>query len=424
MKDSGIEWIGEIPVDWECSRISSLYSEQNTKVSDKDYVPLSVTKQGIVLQLDSAAKTDDGDNRKLVCKGDFVINSRSDRRGSCGISDYDGSVSLINTVIHPNRNVCNDYFQFAFKTERFADEYFRWGNGIVDDLWSTKWSAFKRIGICCPRLDVQLKIADFLHIKCARIDSTIQKQKSVIEKLKQYKQAIITEAVTKGLDPTVKMKPSGVEWIGEIPAPWIVGKLKHFATLRSGLTLGKKYPRNAPLVEYPYLRVANVQIDFVDLTNVATIYVTPEEAENYSLRIGEVLMTEGGDRDKLGRGCIWNGEIEGCLHQNHVFAVRVDLNRLSTRFFNYLTTSDVGRQYFDYTAKKTTNLASTNSTTILNFLIPIPSIGEQNEIVEYLDNKCCKVDDYSSGKQKIIDKLIEYKKSLIYECVTGKREVG
>lgn len=220
MKDSGIEWIGEIPIDWECTRISSLYSERNTKVSDKDYVPLSVTKQGIVLQLDSAAKTNDGDNRKLVCKGDFVINSRSDRRGSCGISDYDGSVSLINTVIHPKRNVCNDYFQFAFKTERFADEYFRWGNGIVDDLWSTKWSAFKRIGICCPRLDVRIQIANYLHINCARIDFTIEKQKTIIEKLKQYKQAIITEAVTKGLDPTVKMKPSGVEWIGEIPADW------------------------------------------------------------------------------------------------------------------------------------------------------------------------------------------------------------
>ena len=139
MKDSGIKWIGRIPKDWDISKIGTIYEERNIKVSDKDYSPLSVTKYGIVPQLKTAAKTDNGDNRKLIKKNDFVINSRSDRRGSCGISDYDGSCSLINTVLKPRHNMNNKYYNFVFRTELFADEFYRWGNGIVDDLWSTKW---------------------------------------------------------------------------------------------------------------------------------------------------------------------------------------------------------------------------------------------------------------------------------------------
>ena len=201
MKDSGIEWIGEIPVDWELSKIGAVYEERNEKVSDVDFPPLSVTKQGVVPQLETAAKTNDGENRKLIRKNDFVINSRSDRRGSCGISEYDGSCSLINTVLKPRRNMCNAYYSFVFRSERFADEFYRWGNGIVDDLWSTKWSNMKRIYIPAPSLQEQHRIADYLYRKCSQIDAIIARQQEVIEKLKAYKLSVITEAVTKGLNP-------------------------------------------------------------------------------------------------------------------------------------------------------------------------------------------------------------------------------
>ncbi|MDU6794175.1 MAG: restriction endonuclease subunit S, partial [Staphylococcus sp.] len=137
MKASGVQWLGMIPKSWDLDKIASLYSERTTKVSDKEYPALSVTKQGIVPQLESAAKTDNGDNRKLIKKNDFIINSRSDRRGSCGISEYEGSCSLINTVLAPKNNMVNRYYNYLFKTELFADEFYKWGNGIVDDLWST-----------------------------------------------------------------------------------------------------------------------------------------------------------------------------------------------------------------------------------------------------------------------------------------------
>ena len=134
MKDSGIEWIGEVPEGWNLSKISNLYNQRIEKVSDKDFQPLSVTMKGIVPQLDTAAKTNDGDNRKLVLNGDFAINSRSDRRGSCGISYLDGSVSLINIVLSPRNKMNSKYYNWLFHTSVFADEFYGWGHGIVVDL--------------------------------------------------------------------------------------------------------------------------------------------------------------------------------------------------------------------------------------------------------------------------------------------------
>jgi len=195
-KDSGIEWIGEIPEEWTLTKIGQIYNERNEKVSDKDFPPLSVTKNGIVPQLENAAKTDNGDNRKLVKVNDFAINSRSDRRGSCGISEYNGSVSLINTVLTPMCNMSNKFYNLTFKTECFADEFYRWGNGIVDDLWSTKWSAMKNIYIPFPKLQEQQAIADYLDNKCADIEKVIADKEAVIEKLTEYKKSLIYECVT------------------------------------------------------------------------------------------------------------------------------------------------------------------------------------------------------------------------------------
>ena len=126
MKDSGIEWIGDIPADWNIVRIGTQYTERKTKVSDTEYPPLSVTKKGILPQLETAAKTDAHDDRKLVCKGDFAINSRSDRRGSCGISAYDGSVSLINTILCPRDEMNPEYYDWLFHSTMFSDEFYKW----------------------------------------------------------------------------------------------------------------------------------------------------------------------------------------------------------------------------------------------------------------------------------------------------------
>ena len=226
MKDSGIEWIGEIPETWGKVKFNAIYSNRNTKVSDREYAPLSVTKKGIIPQLATAAKTNDNDNRKLVKSGDFVINSRSDRRGSCGISSLDGSVSLINTVLEPKNSQMEPlYFDFLFHTIQFADEFYKWGHGIVDDLWTTNWNDMKNITLILPTRSEQQLIANYLDNKTTEIDGLIDKINAEIDLLERYKHAVISNAVTIGIDSNSKLKTSNVDYIPILNSNWRITKL-------------------------------------------------------------------------------------------------------------------------------------------------------------------------------------------------------
>lgn len=229
MKDSGIEWIGLLPASWRLNRMGSMFYERSEKVSDIDFPPLSVTMKGVVPQLEHVAKSDDHSNRKLVRSGDFAINSRSDRRNSCGFSFTDGSVSLINTVLVPLVSMNSRYYEYLFKTTQFADEYYRLGHGIVDDLWTTKWIDTKRIELPLPSSEEQQIIADYLDKKCAEIDKSIEAAEASIEEYKLYKKSVIFQAVTKGLDHNVPMKDSGVDHFNVIPAHWTTVPLKRVA---------------------------------------------------------------------------------------------------------------------------------------------------------------------------------------------------
>lgn len=196
MKETDMGWIKQVPAKWNISRIASVYELRNEKVSDKDYQPLSVTMKGVLPQLDTVAKSDAHDDRKLVRKGDFAINSRSDRRGSCGIAPCDGSISLINTVLCPLTNMNPIYYNWLFHTTEFADEFYKWGHGIVDDLWTTGWQEMKNILIPVPPVQEQEKIAKYLNKKCADIDSIIEDKKAQFETIENYKKSLIYEYVT------------------------------------------------------------------------------------------------------------------------------------------------------------------------------------------------------------------------------------
>ena len=196
MKDSDVEWLGEVPAEWGFDRLGGFFSLRSEKVSDEDYTPLSVTKGGVVPQLSHVAKSDDHANRKLVCKGDFAINSRSDRRNSCGFASQDGSVSLINTICVPRGEIESRYFGYLFDSSQWSDEFYSWGHGIVADLWTTGWNDMKKILLSVPPLDEQRRIADFLDEKCAEIDRAVSAKQAIIADLKAYKQSLIYEAVT------------------------------------------------------------------------------------------------------------------------------------------------------------------------------------------------------------------------------------
>ena len=417
MKDSGIEWIGEIPADWELSKIGAVYEERNEKVSDVDFQPLSVTKQGVVPQLETAAKTNDGENRKLIRKNDFVINSRSDRRGSCGISEYDGSCSLINTVLKPRRNMCNAYYSFVFRSERFADEFYRWGNGIVDDLWSTKWSNMKRIYIPAPSLQEQHRIADYLDRKCSQIDAIIAQQQEVIEKLKAYKLSVITEVVTKGLNPDVPMKDSGIEWIGEIPEHWKIGKLCFF-TVRIGDGLHGT-PEFDDKGEYYFINGNNLGATYITIKeNTKTVGLS--EYNKYFIALDEntLLISLNGT---IGSVSQYHGEqiILGKSAGYIILDSRRDLTLDYLRF--YLQSKSV-KTLFELSFAGTT-INNLSLETLRNLPVCIMTSEEQLQISKILDKKCLEIESTIQKKQMLIECLAAYKKSLIYEVVTGKKEV-
>ena len=400
MKDSGIPWIGEIPEHWETDFIGSLYSLRAEKVSDKDYPPLSVTKNGIVPQLETAAKTDDGDNRKLVRKGDFAINSRSDRRGSCGISAYDGSVSLINTIMTPRATMNPVYYNWLFHTELFADEFYKWGHGIVDDLWTTRWQEMKRISIIIPPLEEQQRIADFLDQKCGEVDEMVSLQEKIIEELKAYKQAIITEAVCKGLNPDVEMKDSGVEWIGKIPEGWKMQRLKYLCKIETG----KQDTQDA--VADGEVRLIEMEWNTIlDLFNIKATFE------------GEGILMAG---DGAGAGRVFH-------HVFGKYAVHQRVYRLSNikgihSDYLFMYISNLFCKIMDMGSAQST-VPSVRLPMLNNFVVCIPSPTEQQEIAKYLDQKCAEIDSLIALKQQKIEELKDYKKSIIYEYITGKKEV-
>lgn len=199
MKDSGIVWIGQIPEHWEVNKIRSHFKERRTKVSDKDYPALSVAREGIVPQLDTAVKTDNGDNRKLVLKNDFVVNSRSDRKGSCGVSDYDGSVSLISIVSEPH-DINPQYVHYLFRSNNYVEEFYRNGRGIVADLWTTRYSEMRNIFIPIPPVSEQKDIVSAINSLNNKIDTLVSELTTQINHLKELKQRVISDAVTGKID--------------------------------------------------------------------------------------------------------------------------------------------------------------------------------------------------------------------------------
>lgn len=196
MKDSGVEWIGDVPEHWFIERIGTAFEERREKVNDTDYSPLSVTMKGIVPQLDTAAKTDHNDNRKRVAINDYVINSRSDRRGSSGVSELNGSVSVINIVLAPRKKFFGKYLHHLFRSYRFIEEFYRVGRGIVDDLWTTKYSVMKAIDFSFPDFEEQKTISDYIDTKTAHIDRIVETINTQINKLKELRKTLINDAVT------------------------------------------------------------------------------------------------------------------------------------------------------------------------------------------------------------------------------------
>ena len=396
-KRKGIEWIGEIPEDWKISQIGQMYVERREKVSDKDFIPLSVTMNGILLQLSSAAKTEAHDDRKLVKQGDFVINSRSDRRGSCGISKYNGSVSLINIVLRPNENIESSYYDWLFHSTVFSNEFYKWGHGIVDDLWTTKWQDMKKISVPVPTMSEQKKIADYLCMKCEMIENVLKKTKATVEKYRNLKQSIITEVVTKGLKNNRLMKESELGWTQIIPNDWNIVKIKHIGKTSSGTT-----PMRSKDIDY--FKEATIRwvrtLDLNDwLVNDSSEKITERALENSSCSImpkNTVCVAMYGGSGTIGKCGILTKE---SATNQAICSIVCNEEKIVPMYLLFQLLAL--KKYWMYYAVGTRKDPNISQDIVGKMKVLLPSLDEQNEIVNYLAKKCAE-----------IDKVIEKKSSL------------
>ncbi|SEL28862.1 type I restriction enzyme, S subunit [Atopomonas hussainii] len=416
-KDSGVQWLGEVPEHWALKRLGHFFDERRERASDTEFEPLSVTKHGIVPRLESAAKTQDGDNRKKVLAGDFVINSRSDRKGSSGLSPLDGSVSLICTVLIPT-GLHGPYIHHLFRSELFQEEYYRWGKGIVADLWSTNFSDMKNIVLGVPSEAEQTQIARFLDHETARIDALIEEQQRLIELLKEKRQAVISHAVTKGLDPTVSMKDSGVEWLGEVPAHWVVSKLK-FMTDRV-VDCPHETPNYDPDGNYLVIRTADIDQG------------TLKPEQMYRLDRNEYVHRTR--RASLEKSDIVYGR-EGERWGHAALIPESDLYALGQRMMQFRVSAHVCPEYFMfqlnsiavYRQGEVDTVGATsphvNISTIINYQMMIPPKEEQTRISNYLNKTLRDLDSLINESTDAMGLLQERRSALISAAVTGKIDV-
>jgi len=420
-KDSGVEWLGDIPTHWDAKRLGQFFEERREKVSDTDYPALSVTMQGIVPQLETAAKTDAGDNRKLVIKNDFVINSRSDRKGSSGVSPFDGSVSLISIVMEPRR-IVPSYVHHLLRSYPFQEEFYRYGKGIVADLWSTNSSEMKNILIPKAPEEEQKAIADFLDHETAKIDTLIEKQQQLIKLLKEKHQAVISHAVTKGLNPNAPMRDSGIEWLGEVPAHWAEVPLKALLGLKHGYAFDST--NFADSGDYILMTPGNFnQRGGFRHKAPEKHYVGTDIPEDFILESGQMLlaMTEQGPGLL---GCaLFVPDKDTYLHNQRLGLVRnLRDDKVSEKYLFHLFNSSRCRAEVSVSSTGA-KVKHTSPEKILSIKIWIPPLSEQKKIARFIDEMTDKINDLEVKAEQTIFLLRERRTALISAAVTGKIDV-
>lgn len=429
-RDSGVEWLGEVPSHWELIRIKYI-AELTPKKPNIDralecsFVPMEKLKTNSVILDEVRLVNDVYDGYTYFRDGDILMAKVTPCFENKNIAIVEGLINKIGFgsseiyVIRINELANNRYWYYRLQEDSFMDiaTAAMTGAGGLRRVPSDVVSNFTA---ALPSEDEQQTIANFLDQETAKIDMLIEKQQQLIQLLKEKRQAVINHAVTKGLNPDVPMKDSGVEWLGEVPEGWVVRRLKHSATLQSGIPKGKDNTGRVT-IDVPMLRVANVQDGYLDLNDVHNISIEPHELQRYLLVNGDVLMNEGGDNDKLGRGAVWRAEIESCIHQNHVFAIRPI--EVEPEWLDLVTRASYAKFHFFRVAKQSTNLASISSTNIKETPLVIPPTKERSEIISFVQDLMEAFEALEAKSFQQIELLKERRTALISAAVTGKIDV-
>ncbi|TVS16672.1 MAG: type I restriction endonuclease subunit S [Gammaproteobacteria bacterium] len=401
------------PAGWQLYRLGQLFDERKEKVSDKDFRPLSVTMQGIVPQLETAAKTDDGDNRKLVRAGDYVINSRSDRKGSGGISDYDGSVSLISIVLKPTRAIYPRFAHHLLRSPAFQEEFYRWGHGIVADLWTTRYADMKNIRLFVPDLPTQKAIADFLDRETARIDLLIEKKQRLVELVAEKETMTRDTFTVKGVSDNHLM-PSGVEWFGDVPSHWVICRFNRL--ISSKVDYRGRTPEKVD--EGVFLVTArNIRNGVIDYER-SQEYTTEADWAALSARglpeIGDVLFTT-----EAPLGQIAQVDRTDVAFAQRIIKFRANEAMVSNDYLaQFMMSSQFQRSLQLFSSGSTA--AGIKSERMAHLFGLVPPKAEQAAIVSEMREEKRKLGGLIAPIQGSIDRLREFRAAFITAAVTGQ----
>ncbi len=415
MKDSGIEWIGKIPETWEVLQIRRIMRNRSER-NQPNAVVLSLYRDWGIVPKDSRddnhnVTSEDTSSYKVVSKGNFVINKMKAWQGSMAVSDYDGIISPAYYVCSFTKEVCKKYVHYLLRDASYKPEYMRLSTGMRIGQWDLNIDDFLRIKAIIPPLADQQRIADYLDEKCVEIDSLIALQEQMIEKLKAYKQSVITEAVTKGLDPNTNFVPSCIEWIGKIPEGWKVCRLKSVARIERG---GSPRPIEEYLAEkgYNWIKIGDTIKGNKYISSVRQKIREEGLSKTRMVHVGDLILT-----NSMSFGEPYILKVDGCIHDGWVAISKIQ--NIDKVFLYYLLLSPLCQYQFKLQVAggvvQNLNVDKIAATSII-----LPPLSEQQDIVSYLDEKCADIDRLIALKQQKIEALKDYKKSVIYEAVTGK----
>ena len=417
MKDSKIEWAGKIPEHWREIPNKFLFYNSSEKVGDEaeHYQLLSLTTQGVKKKDKNATGGKvplSYDNYQTVDVGDiiFCLFDLDCSAVFAGVSPYCGMITSAYDVLTPRDAVLyNKYADYWFQYA-FSNRYYKLYSKNI--RFAVTNDVFGSILTIIPPLAEQKKIADFLDGKCAEIDELVQTEEKMIEELKAYKQSVITEAVTKGLDPAAPMKDSGIEWIGKIPASWEVGRMKYVADI------------NAPCKDVKqYERISYAPMECIKRGWMECQEISPLESSSglTTFEENDIVMAKVTPCFENGNIAVAKDLINGvALGSSELFVFRA--RTVLTEWLFYFLQNSKFTDLAKSTMVGTGGLKRVSPKFVSNYQMGVPSLDEQKQIADYLDEKCAKIDEIIALRTEQINQLKEYKKSLIYEYVTGKKE--
>ena len=426
MKDSGIAWIGYVPKHWEVTRLKNVFCEYNVKSENGAETLLSLSQYTGVkpkseTELAGSHEAESYEGYKIVKAGQLVMNIMLAWNGSYALSDYDGMISPA-YCIYDFRTVCHKkYFHYLLRIDGYPSAFKTMSRGIIDSRLRLYPEQFYTFNTVVPPIDEQSRIANFLDKKCAEIDELIALQEQMIAQLNTYKQAVITETVTKGLDPNVKMKDSGVEWIGDIPEHWDVVPVKYLGRTQNGISKGGDYFGEG----YPFVNYGDIYKNYFIGSNDASGLAksTKEDQTNYSVVKGDVFFTRTSETiEEIGFSCACIETINNATFSGFLIRFRPYANILHPIYSGFYFRSTMHRQYFVKEMNIVTR-TSLGQELLKGLPVLLPPLVEQQSIANYLGKKCKEIDELISIKKDKIEQLKAYKKSVIFEYVTGKKQV-